>query len=81
MKHTTLDAHPDSVVVATLLPARLPSAAAARYLGVSAQTLSNWRYEGRGPTYRRDGRPHSRVYYRVADLDAWLQQGDAAATD
>jgi len=46
--------------------------AAAEYLGVSAGTLANWACSG----FRRV--PHvklgKRVKYRIADLDAFIQQ-------
>jgi excisionase family DNA binding protein len=43
---------------------------AARYLGVSADTLSVWRCVGRyALPYIKTG---SRVRYRREDLDAWL---------
>jgi len=35
------------------------------YLGVSAKTLANWRYQGSGPKFRKIG---SRVFYRRSDL-------------
>lgn len=44
---------------------------AARYLGVSAKTLNNWRWlgAGRGPSFVRLGRS---VRYDVRVLDAWM---------
>ena len=44
---------------------------AARYLGVSAKTLNNWRWigAGKGPTFVRLGRA---VRYDVRTLDAWI---------
>ena len=44
---------------------------AARYLGVSAKTLNNWRWlgAGRGPAFVRLGRS---VRYDVRTLDAWI---------
>lgn len=59
-------------VAVTIAPARLPSDAAARYTGYEPQTFTNWRNLGKGPRYHRDGKPGSRVFYFVADLDAWL---------
>ena len=44
---------------------------AANYLGLgSRQTLSNWRFERRGPAYCKVGR---RVVYRIEDLDSYLR--------
>ena len=45
-----------------------PSAAV--YLDVGEETLKRWRRLGTGPAYIRLA--HSRVRYRVSDLDAWL---------
>lgn len=44
-------------------------ATAARYLGVSAETLRRWARANRGP--RRSEHSH-RVRYRISDLEAWL---------
>lgn len=51
------------------LPERLTPAAAAEYLGVSEQTLRNWRSQGRGPAYWRLGR----IFYVRTDLDRWAR--------
>jgi len=42
---------------------------AAERLNVSPRTLEKWRITGQGPAYHKIG---SRVYYRICDLDAWL---------
>ena len=56
-----------------LIPARcLP-----RYLGVSAPTLERWRMQGTGPKFVKAGR---RVFYRVRDVQAWLQTCQRAST-
>lgn len=47
---------------------------AAKYLGVSVQTLRWWRYRRSGPTFCRIGA--RRVAYRRADLDAFVQSGE-----
>ncbi|MGW8438813.1 helix-turn-helix transcriptional regulator [Nocardiopsis sp. NPDC055879] len=50
--------------------------------GVAPQTASNWRYKGVGPSFIKLGTGRtSRVRYRVADVEAWLDahQGGAAA--
>lgn len=43
---------------------------AAKVLGLSPQTLRNWRAMRRGPVYRK---LHRRVVYLVADLQAFLE--------
>jgi predicted DNA-binding transcriptional regulator AlpA len=40
-----------------------------RILGVAAQTLRNWRCQGRGPTYVRLGRS---IRYLRTDLDRYI---------
>lgn len=42
----------------------------AEYTGVARATLKKWRATGDGPPYVRIG---SKIVYRVADLDAWLE--------
>lgn len=42
---------------------------AARYLGVAAKTLANWRSMGHGPAYIRHGAGN--VAYLRADLEAY----------
>lgn len=61
-------------MVAALSPARLSSPQAALYLGQSPKTLTNWRYLGKGPRFHRSGEKHSRVYYLVTDLNAWIAE-------
>ena len=54
-------------------PAVLTTEEAAIYLGLSSQTLANWRVDGRGPVYLRLGRPgRPRIVYLPEDLDAFL---------
>lgn len=61
--------------IAAPAPAALPSVAAAAYIGVSRKTLSNWRALGEGPRWVRLGsKPGARVVYRVADLNAFLDE-------
>ncbi|WP_048708730.1 helix-turn-helix transcriptional regulator [Microvirga massiliensis] len=48
---------------------RLNQKLAARYLGVSPETLSRWRRQGTGPRYIDYG---STVRYCQGDLDIWL---------
>lgn len=44
---------------------------AAAHIDVAQQTLTNWRYLGKGPAYVLVGRA---VRYRVEDLDDWLNK-------
>ncbi|MET9973870.1 helix-turn-helix transcriptional regulator [Streptomyces microflavus] len=52
-------------------------------LGVSKQTLANWRWAGAGPRYVKLGTgKNAPIRYRRTDVDAWLastEQGGAAA--
>jgi hypothetical protein len=51
---------------ATLIPSsNLPA-----YIGVAAQTLARWRYEGNGPEFLKVGR---RVAYETGKVRLWLQ--------
>lgn len=47
---------------------RLDTKNAAKYLGKSPKTLDMWRCKGEGPKWIKRGR----VFYYLADLDAWL---------
>ena len=50
------------------LPELLTTAEAAEFLHLSPITLSHYRYQGRGPIYRKHG---WRVYYAKSDLVDW----------
>ena len=55
-------------------PAVLTTEEAAIYLGLSPQTLANWRVRGLGPVYLRLGSPgRPRIVYLPEDLDAFLR--------
>ncbi|KDE90589.1 hypothetical protein DF40_022480 [Stenotrophomonas maltophilia M30] len=61
-----------------LPPARLRVSDAAKYLGLGVSTLDKMRTEGRGPRYLKVG---NRVFYREADLDAYLEAAVVETTD
>ena len=47
---------------------------AADYLRLSPRSLERYRVEGTGPSYLKAGPgKRARVFYRPADLDAWLE--------
>jgi predicted DNA-binding transcriptional regulator AlpA len=50
---------------------------AADYCGSSASTLEKLRIYGGGPMFAKLGR---RIVYKVADLDAWLDQNRRRST-
>lgn len=50
--------------------AALDTLEAATYLSIERSTLKRWRVTGKGPAYVRAG---SKILYRVADLDDWLE--------
>jgi hypothetical protein len=56
---------------------RLNTAEAARYIGLSASTLSKLRVFGGGPIYRKVNR---RVIYDTRDLDSFLQSRSRTST-
>ena len=48
---------------------------AAAYLGISKQTLANWRHNGKGPAYYKMSEgPRGRVRYSKPDLDSYRDQ-------
>lgn len=51
---------------------RLSLSAAAELLGFAPKTLRNWRTRGIGP---RSLRIAGKVFYRLADLDAFIASG------
>lgn len=51
------------------LPELLKPAEVAELLRVTPATLKDWRYEGRGPVYLKQGRW---VVYRADDIAKWL---------
>lgn len=57
---------------------RLKVQDAANYLGLSKSSLDKMRMEGRGPRYLKVG---SRVFYRAADLVAYLDSAVVETTD
>lgn len=65
----------------------IPSREAAAYIGVSPETLENWRVRGEGPLFHKTPGRTGKVLYDPADIAAWRQQrrfsstADAAAAD
>ncbi len=51
---------------------------AAEMLGVTDRTLLRWHREGKGPQRIYAGRS---VYYRIADIEAWLRQSGQQPAD
>ena len=49
---------------------------AAAYLGRAPKTLAQWASKGVGPKFIKRGH----VWYRQADLDEWLQGGEARSS-
>jgi predicted DNA-binding transcriptional regulator AlpA len=56
---------------------RLSGHEAARYLGISASTLSKLRVFGGGPKFHKLGR---RVVYDTRDLDGWFEARQRSST-
>ncbi|WP_368693175.1 hypothetical protein [Paraburkholderia sp. EG286B] len=50
---------------------RTDTKGAALYSGYTVKTLAMWRSQGKGPPFVKRGR----VWYFIADLDAWLCEG------
>lgn len=55
----------------------LATAAAAPYIKHAESTMNRWRVEGSGPPFIKLGR---KVFYRKADLDAWLERHVVSST-
>lgn len=49
----------------------------AERLGVTPETLANWRYRGFGPRFIRVG---GRVRYRLSDIATWLDDQTRTST-
>jgi hypothetical protein len=62
--------------VESLPDGRMDTRNAAAYLGLAVQTLARKRCDGTGPRFVKRGR----IFYYRADLDAWLQGGQARST-
>jgi transposase-like protein len=58
----------------------LTSSQLAKRWGMSSQTLSNWRNEGKGPRYRKMGGLKSRVIYPLEYVEAWEKEHEYAST-
>jgi hypothetical protein len=48
-----------------------PDQVASMIPGVSKSTLAMWRYEGRGPRYRKAGRI---IFYALDEVEAWIDE-------
>ncbi len=66
LRKTTISAAPAAPTRSLLSPAELSA-----YLGIPLATIYRWRSQRDGPRGIRVGR---HVRYRVADIEAWLQQ-------
>ena len=49
----------------------------AHYLNISEKTLERWRFEGKGPTFRKFGK---RVLYADDVTDAWAKKQERTST-
>jgi phage terminase Nu1 subunit (DNA packaging protein) len=50
---------------------RLTTEQAARIMGVTPQTMQNWREQGKGPVYTQLGGKGGKVFYYKEDLISW----------
>lgn len=58
-------------------PIMVKTSEAARLLGLSPQTLRNWRNAGKGPKYVHISSDRSPALYRYEDLVAWANSLDS----
>jgi len=56
---------------------RLPTAAAAKYLGIGESTLAQMRVNGGGPQFIKLA---ARVLYDTRDLDRWIESNKFTST-
>lgn len=71
------------VETTVIKPRAMRATDAAKYIGVAANTLKDWRYRGVGPSYRLiqlsfNSRPT--VLYLVKDLDAFIDATEVVET-
>jgi hypothetical protein len=64
----------NDTTIAAVLDRPMNREQAAEYLGVSRVTLACWAARKTGPAYSRSGAKRGRVWYRAADLAAWLDE-------
>lgn len=50
---------------------------AAQFVGVKPDTLDQWRYRGRGPSYAKVG---GAIRYKYGDLMKWIAERTVAAS-
>ena len=62
--------------ISVLPSGRVTPKEAAKFLGVSVNTLANWRVQRRGPPFKKQ---NSRVLYEYSELAAW--EGDRGERD
>ncbi len=58
----------------------IPSRQAAAFIGISPETLENWRIRGVGPQFLKTPGRTGKVLYDPADIAAWREQRRFAST-
>ena len=53
---------------------------AAEYLGVSPNTLNNWRVQGKGPKFSKANGANGMIFYTLNSLVGWLEAGERSST-
>ncbi|MBB5744813.1 hypothetical protein GGR13_000385 [Brevundimonas variabilis] len=66
----------EQVTVRMIPDGRLSRREAAKFVGVASRTLANWKSRGVGPNQTKVG---GRVFYRLADLQMFVADHEAAA--
>ena len=66
--------------LSNIAPKYLEEKSAAEYLGIASRTLRRWRINGiidrTGTPSPKSIRRGSHYYYKVDDLDCWIEDGD-----
>jgi len=71
----------DKVINPENSEAKMTSAEAAAYIGITEGTLRGWRCSGKVniPFYRKGGEIKGKIEYKKTDLDNWLESRRVAA--
>jgi uncharacterized protein YjcR len=63
-----------------MLKATYRNREAAEYLGVSPNTLNNWRVQGKSPKYSKASGKNGMIFYTQASLVNWLDSNQRIST-
>jgi transposase len=70
----------DANLTKPVLKATYRNREAAEYLGVSPNTLNNWRVQGKSPKYSKASGKNGMIFYTLDSLVSWLEAGQRTST-